>query len=261
LRKYLDAYTTILRVQATIRGYHYIDAFAGCSRWRIKGTEQFIDGSPRVAISGKHSFDSYTFIELDMERVDQLRELQTEFPHLNIRVLQGDANQRLVHDVAPRIRFDRFQRGVAFLDPYAMELEFTTLQALAATRAIEVFVNVPTMALNRDTLRNDPGGISPIAAARMDRFWGSSEWRESFYEAGSPDLFGNITDYKIHTTTARRLGDMYRQRLREAGFAFVAEQVGVVRNSTKQPIYCLVFAGPNENGKKICGKILGVVPH
>lgn len=260
LRKYLDAYTTIMRKQACIRGYHYIDGFAGLSRWRIKDSEQFIDGSPRVALTAKHPFHSYTFIELDHERVQRLEKLQTEYPDRDIRILHGDANRRLVEDVAPRIRYADYQRAVAFLDPYGMELEFSTLQVLASTRAIEAFVNVPTMALNRDAPRNDARDIPPPAAERMDRFWGGPAWREAFYEAegtGQHTLFGEVLNYKIRTTTARRLGERYKQRLKDAGFGFVAENVGVVRNVTKQPIYCLVFAGPNETGGKICDRILG----
>lgn len=155
LRKYLEAYTTVMAPQAAIRGYHYIDAFAGRSTWRVRGTEDFIDGSPRVALTIPKPFDSYTFIELDPRRVEHFRALQREYPDRDIRVLQGDANARLVKDVAPRLPYSSYQRAIAFLDPYTTNLDFDTLRALGATRTIEVLVNVPTMAANRRSLRNN----------------------------------------------------------------------------------------------------------
>ena len=77
LRKYLSAYTTILRKQS-FKGYVYIDAFAGTGTAKIRkkkagdaenqaflsalglgedqGQERFILGSPRIALEIDDSF-------------------------------------------------------------------------------------------------------------------------------------------------------------------------------------------------------------
>lgn len=81
LRKYLSAYTTIMKDQRWCAGYHYIDAFAGPgahsvrSRAQVKSHQasqalldvasfgqlqeeqrQFLAGSPRVALDIEHPF-------------------------------------------------------------------------------------------------------------------------------------------------------------------------------------------------------------
>src|SRR5258708_538870 len=87
LGKYLSAYTTIMKDQRWCRGYHYIDAFAGPGRHAVRsksnkrqltqslllevaefGTEQaeqqqFLAGSPRVALEIDHPFTNYVFVE------------------------------------------------------------------------------------------------------------------------------------------------------------------------------------------------------
>ncbi|MYE81849.1 MAG: three-Cys-motif partner protein TcmP [Gammaproteobacteria bacterium] len=90
LRKYLEAYTTILS-RRHFRGYFYIDAFAGPGSLKLrqeragdpgqrallqvaehaardKGEEEYISGSPRVALELERPFTHYVFIELDPSR-------------------------------------------------------------------------------------------------------------------------------------------------------------------------------------------------
>ena len=101
LEKYLSAYTTILRRRSDwCQGYFYVDAFAGAGRAKLRGTDdkqppdpqllfdnsetaaddddknQYIDGSPRVALSIKYPFTHYYFFEKDTERIAQLLDLQ-----------------------------------------------------------------------------------------------------------------------------------------------------------------------------------------
>ena len=119
LRKYLDVYTSIMRGQKWCReGYHYIDAFAGTGRPRARDEERYVDGSPRVALSTQHPFDSYTFIEKTPWRVQRLRELENEFPDRDIRVREGNCNHIIITEIVPYIRYKNFNRGLIFLDPF-----------------------------------------------------------------------------------------------------------------------------------------------
>jgi three-Cys-motif partner protein len=254
LRHYLGAYTTIMKEQNRwCRGYHYVDANAGSGRPKLRDEEVYIDGSPRVALSIKHPFTSYTFIEQVPWRLQRLEALRGEFPRTSIRIVQGDCNAILVSDITPRITHDNYHRAVVFLDPFRMNLEWSTVEAIARTRAIEIFVNVPTMAINREALLNDPTKITPEKIECMNRFWGTEDWRESIYEE-VPTLFDEIIERKICKTTWKRLGTLYRERLASV-FPFVTAPVPVY-NTTGQPIYCLVFAGPNETGGKIATDLM-----
>ena len=166
LRRYLHEYTKIMRKQSWCRAYHYVDGFAGTGRPRARDEERYIDGSPRVALQLQYPFHSYSFIEKDPKRAAVLRGLQGEFPGRTIRVFEGDCNGIIINEVTPIVRRDSFQRGVVFLDPFSMDIEWSTIQHIAATNALELFINVPTMAMNRTSLPNDPyritaSGVNP----------------------------------------------------------------------------------------------------
>jgi len=182
LKKYLDAYTRIMRGQEWCRnGYHYIDAFAGTGMPKAKDEERYIDGSPRVALKISHPFYSYIFIEKEDWRVDKLKELQDEFPNYNIEIKQGDCNTIIVNDIVSKIRFEHFNRGIIFLDPFGMDIEWETIEHIADTRALEIFLNFPVMAINRTVLVKKAYKIKAEQIARMNRFWGSQDWRVDLF--------------------------------------------------------------------------------
>ncbi len=161
LGDYLHPYTTIMKGQKWCKGYHYIDAFAGSGRSKLREVQRFIDGSPRIALNVQHPFTSCTFIEQEPRRVAQLEALPIEYPAATILVRQGDCNDVLTNEVAPQITFASRQRAVVFLDPFTMNLDWATIAALATTRAIEIFMNIPTMAVNRGVLHNNTTKVTP----------------------------------------------------------------------------------------------------
>ena len=180
LKGYLKGYTTALKNTKFRTGY--IDAFAGTGRPRARDEERYVDGSPRVALTIQHPFRSFTFMEKTPWRVKRLRDLQAEFPERDINIYEGDCNRLITAKVTPRIRYERFNRGLIFLDPFGMDIEWSTIEQIAETQALEVFVNFPAMALNRTALPNDPFALTEAQIERMNRFWGSTEWRGDIYE-------------------------------------------------------------------------------
>lgn len=248
LKKYLHAYTVIMRGQKWCRnGYHYIDAFAGTGKPRARDEERYIDGSPRVALTIQHPFHSYTFIEKTPWRVQRLRELVDEFPDRDIRIREGDCKHIITTEITPSIRYERFNRGLIFLDPFGMNAEWSTIEQIAETRALETFMNFPVMAINRTTLPNDPNALTEAQIERMNRFWGSTEWRGDIY-VEMPTFFGPV-EVKIRSTTGRRLGRLFKKRLGEV-FPYVTDPL-VMTNSKNAPLYCLIFAGHNSTGARI----------
>jgi three-Cys-motif partner protein len=248
LKKYLHAYTVIMQGQTWCRnGYHYIDAFAGTGKPRARDEERYIDGSPRVALTIQHPFHSYTFIEKTPWRVQRLRKLEDEFLDRDIRIREGDCNHIITTEITPRIRYEQFNRGLIFLDPFGMNIEWSTIEQIAETRALEIFINFPAMALNRAVLPNDPNALTEAQIERMNRFWGSTEWRGDIYEE-VPTLFGPV-EMKIRRTTGQRLGRLFKKRLGEV-FTHITDPL-VMTNSRNAPLYCLMFAGHNLTGAKI----------
>lgn len=106
LSEYLVAYTSIMntpRIQSWCEGCYYIDAFAGSVTPWDKEMQQYIDGSPRVALKTFPSFDGYDFIDIEEGRVkENLSPLIEEFPNKKIKPHHGDCNKVLMEEILPQ---------------------------------------------------------------------------------------------------------------------------------------------------------------
>ena len=262
LRKYLEAYTTILRKQKWCTGFVYIDAFAGAGRALLRpeagigsplfpeieaideddDTQQYVDGSPRVALSIQHPFTKYYFIEKDAEKVDKLGALRQEFFASQIEVLHGSASEELKAIIARREHNWKKQRAIALLDPFGMQVDWKTVSALADTKAIEVIINFPLgMTIHRRLPSS--GRLSSTHRASLDHYFGSPDWFDVVYEK-SGGLFGDLPPQK-RPDAGERLVKWYQGRLKEAfGFSSSARRI---RNRHGTPIYYLIWAGPKKS--------------
>lgn len=150
---YLDAYLIALQNQKFNK--IYIDAFAGTGEIETSDGEQYLVGSAKRALAASRKFDRYFFIEGDEKKAAELREMvNTEFPHLTriVTVYCGDANEKLTQII--RDVDWRYNRGLLFLDPYATQVNWTTLENVAQTKSIDVWYLFPFSALNRMLPKN-----------------------------------------------------------------------------------------------------------
>ncbi|MBM3211390.1 three-Cys-motif partner protein TcmP [Candidatus Poribacteria bacterium] len=251
LRKYLNAYTTIMKDQEWCKnGYYYIDAFAGTGKPKAKDEDRYIDGSPIVALKLKYPFSGYIFIERTDWRIKRLKELMKQYPDIDIQIKHGDCNTIIINEITTKIRYENFNRGIIFLDPFGMNVEWYTIEKIANTRALEIFLNFPVMAINRTVLRNNPYKLSKKQIERMNRFWGSIDWKTDIYQE-IPNLLGIHIEKIIQS--ANDLGLMFKKRLEQL-FPDVTFPI-VMKNSKESPLYCLIFAGHNPRGKEIAEDI------
>src|SRR4051794_21538972 len=140
-----------------LRSFAYIDAFANVGAYQDAESLELVDGSPIVALKSEPEFDEYWFIELSQAREQRLRErVATEAPNRHVRHFQSDANTVLRSAVATQFRYEHRTRALVFLDPYGFQVEWMSVEALATTRAIDIFVNFPIMAINRHLDRDRP---------------------------------------------------------------------------------------------------------
>ena len=275
LGQYLSAYTTILR-KRKFEGYFYVDAFAGPGSLKIRQQEEqstaqqslldmaeyavddeeeatYLAGSPQVALEIKNRFTDYVFVERDPIRIQQLEELKRGFSsdRTRIHIRQQDCNTYLDGLVRKmNTRWGQW-RGVVFLDPFGMQVPWSTIAALGATGAIEVLVNFPVgMAIQRLLKRS--GRFSPKERAKLDRYFGTNSWFDILYEHNDDLLGGQIVK-------VRKSGDVlvgwYRKRLEQV-FGFVTE-AREVKNTAGKPLYYLIWAGPNKVGAGIAEYVLG----
>ena len=277
LGKYLAAYTIILRKQHWLKGYFYIDAFAGPGSLKVRQEQaadpaqqsllevseygssdpdevEYISGSPRVSLELKHPFTVYVFIELDKARIAQLEAHKAEFeaPERRIFIREEDCNtyfNKLLsrYSVAD---WQRYWRGVVFLDPFGMQVPWETIAAIARTRAIEVILNFPVgMAIQRLLKRS--GQFLDREREKLDEYFGTPQWYARLYERRQ-DLFGD--DIVKVENSGQVLLEWYLKRLAQI-FPFVSP-ARLIRGTRGHPLYYLIHAGPNETGAKIAKDIL-----
>jgi three-Cys-motif partner protein len=250
LRKYLEAYLKILTNQPWCRGYEYIDAFAGTGKPKTREEQRFVDGSPRIALNLSPPFTQYHFIEQTDWRVEKLKKLRKDFPGHGIAIYPGDCNKILREQILPQLPYESKKRGIAFIDPFGMQFDWQTMEALAAVRTVESVLNFPVMAINRSVLRKDPKLISDIAKNRLDQFWGTTDWMVDLYEE-EQTLFGPEKVKK--QLSGKEFGYLFKKRLEEI-FPQCSSPI-LMANSKNAPLYCLIFAGHNPTGKKIAEDI------
>ena len=136
---YLDAYTTALKDQPF--QLIYVDAFAGEGYWRpgsaYKAEDygeftELLHGSTSIALSVQdRPFDRFPFIEIDDRRSHALDDLARRHNERRIEVISRDAN-----DALPAFceSIGKFDRAVVFLDPFATQVSWDTLAAIAQTK-------------------------------------------------------------------------------------------------------------------------------
>jgi three-Cys-motif partner protein len=157
LGQYLDFFTKILKNQRHwCKGTIYVDAFAGPGRSKIRtkpadpmgglladlGAEkeievdaeaaEFIAGSPRRALEIENPFDEYAFIERDPARIAELENLKAEFGNRHrINIRRGDASTEIDRLLQGNLGRPGY-KAVVFLDPFGMNVPWSTIERLAA---------------------------------------------------------------------------------------------------------------------------------
>ncbi len=275
LSGYLRSYTIALKDKPTAASPFrkaFIDAFAG-SGYRDSNREAgratssqslllpdlaedepqgLLDGSARLALQTDPPFDRYIFIERSAARCGELEAMKTEFPeHADrIDIRRGDANEKI------KALCDKdwsLHRAVLFLDPYGMQVEWTTIEAVAKTKAIDLWLLFP-LGIGVNRLLPRSGDIPAPWRERLNLLLGTKDWYDEFYSIETtPTLFGTDQE-RVVKATMGTIGRYFNDRLNQV-FAGVVEEPGVLRNSLNNPLYLLCFAVGNERGKKIALRI------
>lgn len=182
----------------------YVDAFAGTAyRTRpeiARGTARlfprdeeaimFQKGSAVIALETEPAFDQYLFVDFAAEHVRELELLKARYPENahKVRIEQQEANQFLA-SWCKTTNWGK-TRAVVFLDPYGGQVEWETIQAIAQTKGIDLWVRFPVgTVVNRLLIRNKPP--SGPWAARLTKIFGTEAWKDAFYRpTGQLSMFG-----------------------------------------------------------------------
>ena len=254
LESYLSAFTLALSGQKF--KLIYIDAFAGTGRTDVTldGEQTIIEGSAYRALNASPSFQKYYFIDKSSSKVDSLKKLVSRREQ-NTRIIRGDANIEL-GKICSSINWQR-TRAVLFLDPKGMQVEWSTLEVVAQTGAIDVWYLFPLSAFYRQA-SIELERVEEYKKNAITRMLGTEEWIQAFYDKSPQlELFG--AEREIRLATYPKMLEFVSERLKTI-FPVVKEPRILYKGGDKgQPLFALYFAvsHPDIKARALASRIAG----
>lgn len=259
LEAYLTKYRTIFTVNRGARFYKtwYVDAFAGTGsraedipsfdllepEAQQEATRYFA-GSAKIALELASPFDHYLFIEKSRQRCDELQAMiAREHTNLSARCefKPQDSNEALA--AWCKERDWNKDRAVVFLDPYGLQVNWSTIQTLGETHGVDLWYLFP---LNMRRLLTKDGLIDLGWQKRLDTLLGTHDWEARFYRPRrEQSLFGE-TETIQRDATVENIREFIEERLKTC-FHAVAKGL-ILKNSRSSPLYSLCFAAANAKG-------------
>ncbi len=273
VRAYLAAYAKVMKNQKFTTAY--IDAFAGTGYTRFKNekstpagdveeemaepeAEDFRQGSAQIALEIEPPFSKYIFIEKGRKRAQELAKLKEKFPDraASIKIEVGDANAGLARLCDPKMNWSG-RRAVLFLDPYGMQVDWSTIEGAGRTKKIDMLFLFPLGMGVMRLLRRDPAQIPAENAKCLTRLFGTADWQKEFYvENPQPSMFDEpgADPGQVKAASPQKVAEFWLKRLGEA-FEHVSPKGRILCNSRNSPLYLLCFAAGNPKGVEIMNHI------
>ena len=212
-------------------GAVYFDLFCASGRSKIRGTNEWIDGSAVVAwksscANGAPFTDIY-ISDIDEEKLSacekRLRALGA--PVHSIRACAVDAVEQMVAEAS------QYALHLAFIDPFSLEaLDFRIIRSLAKLKRMDMLIHVSAMDLNRNLTANLVAQDSVF-----DVF--APGWRNKVNTAGAQyDVRGRVVEY-------------WREQVANEG-AWPSLKPKLITGEKNQPLYWLVLAASHNLAHK-----------
>ncbi|MBY9944911.1 three-Cys-motif partner protein TcmP [Pseudomonas aeruginosa] len=168
-----------------------------------------------------------------------------------IHITQLDANEFVT-------RFCRRLRGrdraVIFLDPYSTAVNWSTLEVIASTQKVDLWMLFPISTLLRLLPQDGP---REEWRPCIERLLGTSEWKNACYAPSQPlvdDLFGE-QEVRSQRSDYEAIIQFVTMRLREI-FAHVEEPTRLTRNAGV--LFLFYFSVSNPKAKALAAKLARV---
>lgn len=243
----------------------YVDAFAGTGEVPIGDTESgllgadeevkaVIVGSAVRAVDVEPPFSRCVFIDSRKKCIQALSEkIENRQSRSQISFVVGDANQH-VQDLC-RGQDWKNQRGVVFLDPFGSQVNWQTVEAIAATRALDLWYLFPA-GLGVFRQIGADGNVDATHAPSLTRIFGTDEWKSAFIRPSSQrDLF-DAPPRLEKTVTAESAAQFMVERMKNVFRGGVMDEM-IPLGRHAYPSYYLLFAWGNESqkAKKLAAKL------
>ncbi|MBQ6849582.1 MAG: three-Cys-motif partner protein TcmP [Oscillospiraceae bacterium] len=259
IEEYLKTYCTALKNQNVKK--IYVDGFAGSGKTALKSHKTInnemqatlfneysndedivVDGSALISL--QFDFDEYYFIELDEGRISTLKGLIKEkYPgkYNKVHFITGDSNVKLLEVISKITLHDRC---VMFLDPYALELKWSTLEKIAECTVVDLWYLFPLSLIRLIEKQKD---IPEHNKEKVTSILGTDKWLEELFVESSQMNFFNDTNYD--RVDYKEILDYVRKRF-ETIFPYVSPNSKILTNEKKNaPMFMLCFMMTNTSSK------------
>ncbi|MGH7771604.1 MAG: three-Cys-motif partner protein TcmP, partial [Candidatus Binatia bacterium] len=249
--RYLAAYAYIFATSMRQKWFTvYIDLFAGPGKSLVKDTGEVVKGSPLVALELVYPFNRYIFVEAEPKALNALEKRVAPYKEkveIHTKGIDCNAAPRKITSLVPPNSLT-----LAFIDPEGCDVHFSTIQAMAETGRVDLFMTFP---MGMDVKRNvDKAARSPgPELTKYDHFFGSTNWRQTYLTA----LSSRGWKFAIRKTM-----EFYKDQLKQLGYVQVdaSDEILIKTTKTNVPLYYLVFASKHPRGKDFWKKISSRTP-
>lgn len=221
----------------------YIDLFAGAGYAKIKGTSKIRMSSALIAMSVNHKFNKYILCEEDERCLTALKDrVNKHFPDANVEFIPGDSNTNLekIINAIPRHSKDKKVLRFCFVDPFSLNLKFTTIEKLSKVGKIDFLI---LLALHMDANRNLFNYISDNSD-KVNSFINDTSWREPFKTGKIP-----VKDF------IKYLAKKYDANMESLGYKEPVKKHLVKIDDINVPLYYLAFYSKHERGNDFYQKV------
>lgn len=250
--RYADEFTKALKNKPAPDNrfvLHYVDAFAGRGEEILKAG---VDAGRKTRGSALRAldvtdrpFDRFLFIEKIEHRFEVLKRIVAdESGSERVTTILGDANQEL-----PTFcnwlgsREGKMHRAFVFVDPYAMQVDWRTIEAIAETKRADMLMLFPLMALRRNLKRD--GWPTAEHQAALNRFFGDESWIS---------LYSPSKDSAVREGGDREIVAAYSERMSTI-FAAVVDPQRTLGSADDGSLFTMVFGASNPDAADLAERI------
>ena len=159
-------------------------------------------------------------------------------------VRRGDANVELpVFCSWLGGRQRAMDRAFVFVDPYAMQVDWKTIKAIADTKRADLLMLFPLMSLRRNLKRE--GWPTPEHQSALNRFYDGDSWR-SLYSKSGGTVFRPGGD--------REIVEAYVEDMKGV-FAEVADPQRTLGSATDGSLFTMIFGASNPDAADLAARI------
>jgi three-Cys-motif partner protein len=212
----------------------YVGLYSGPGRARVAGTGHIIETSALSVLRQPNGFTNYVYVDHDPVCVEALtRRADLIRRERHVQIIQGDVNQSMgdVRSALPPYGRAKGLLSFCFVDPFDLQLRFSTIRALAHLRMDFLVL----LMLGVDGRRNFARYLADPTSTRIGDFIDCPDWR---------------SQYTIGRSVIHFLLEKFDDAMQREGYLSAADDAHCVRVFGMGVLqYVLAFYSKNALGK------------